>query len=79
PEFNILQESRSALEWIRANPAKKKTAKGMRNFLSGWLRRTYDKGNYGKPGMRPRGSGHGGTLTFSEAVELGFGSEDKNQ
>lgn len=44
PGIDALAECRKALQWSRDNPTKRKTAKGMPKFLSGWLSRAQDSG-----------------------------------
>jgi hypothetical protein len=50
PGMDILAEARKALQWIRDNPEKRKTAKGLPRFLGSWLTRAND---------RPAGNGNG--------------------
>lgn len=47
PNLDVLAECRKASAWIQANCGKRKTARGMPNFLVSWLNRSSD---------RPRGS-----------------------
>jgi hypothetical protein len=52
PGVDVLGECRKAHSWIDANPSRRKTANGMKNFLHGWMSRTNDRGR--KPtGMFP--------------------------
>lgn len=44
PSIDVLEECRKALAWVLAAPERKKTAKGMRKFLTGWLTRCQDRG-----------------------------------
>jgi hypothetical protein len=44
PAVDVLAESRRALQWVRDNPTKKKTAKGMPAFLHRWFGRVQDQG-----------------------------------
>jgi len=48
PGIDIPNECKKALQWIRDNPTKRKTARGMPKFLGGWLSRANDK--YKPPG-----------------------------
>jgi hypothetical protein len=41
---DVLTECRKALAWVRANPAKRKTAGGMREFLFRWMSREQNSG-----------------------------------
>lgn len=45
--LNVDRELKRARQWLVDNPTKKKTAKGMPKFLSGWLARENDKGGRG--------------------------------
>ena len=40
PAIDIEFELRKASQWLKDNPSKRKTSKGMTRFLSGWLGRT---------------------------------------
>jgi hypothetical protein len=44
PAVDVRQQCRAALAWVRANPAKRKTAGGMPAFLARWLAREQDRG-----------------------------------
>lgn len=44
PAVNCAQEVKKAKAWIKANPAKAKTYRGMAKFLNGWMSRQQDKG-----------------------------------
>lgn len=44
PNIDVLSEMRKAVAWVLANPAKRKTAKGMPRFLVSWLMRVVDTG-----------------------------------
>lgn len=48
PAVDVRREMRAALAWVRANPGRKKTAAGMRRFLTTWLTRTNDRGGAGR-------------------------------
>jgi hypothetical protein len=43
PKLDILNESRRALAWVLADPMRKKTARGMKRFLTGWFGRSSDR------------------------------------
>lgn len=55
PSLDVLQQVRSALAWVKANPSKKKTPDGMRRFLTNWLNKSQSRGEggNGKPSVRP--------------------------
>jgi len=42
PALDVLGECRKAAAWISADPARRKTAKGMARFLVGWLNKAVD-------------------------------------
>ncbi len=44
PALDVLAECRKAMAWIIASPERKKTARGMRKFLTGWLSRSQNRG-----------------------------------
>lgn len=46
PNLSIPVEMRKALAWVRANPGRRKTGRGMAKFLVGWLTRATD-GHHG--------------------------------
>ena len=43
PTIDVLSEARKALAWIEANPARRKTAKGMPRFIVNWLNRATER------------------------------------
>jgi hypothetical protein len=47
PSRDVLAESRRALAWVQAKPGRRKTARGMKAFLVGWLSRAQDRGGNG--------------------------------
>jgi len=44
PAANIMQELRKMKGWLDANPAKRKTRKGIKKFITSWLAREQDRG-----------------------------------
>lgn len=44
PGLDVKQQLRSAQDWLRNTPAKRKTAKGLSRFLGSWLTRANDSG-----------------------------------
>ena len=44
PSLDVLAEARKALAWVNASPERRKTFRGMRKFLVGWLSRAQDRG-----------------------------------
>jgi hypothetical protein len=47
PNVDVFGECRKALAWVRANPGRRKTSRGMPAFLVNWLGRTVDRQNGG--------------------------------
>lgn len=45
PSVNIKQEFRNMRGWCMSNPTKRKTRRGIRRFVTGWLSRQQDSGN----------------------------------
>ncbi|MBE6129578.1 MAG: transcriptional regulator [Erysipelotrichaceae bacterium] len=45
PSVDVKQQFREMRGWCIANPAKRKTKKGIARFVNGWLSRTQDKGS----------------------------------
>ena len=45
PSVDVVAEGRKARTWCVANPAKRKTAKGMAKFLFNWITRAVNSGN----------------------------------
>ena len=44
PSVDIIQELRKMRGWLDANPTNRKTKRGIRRFVNGWLSREQDKG-----------------------------------
>lgn len=44
PVIDVRAECRKALAWVKANPGRQKTAKGMPRFLNSWIARAVDSG-----------------------------------
>lgn len=44
PAVDVIQQLREMREWCRNNPAKRKTAKGVRSFITRWLAKEQDRG-----------------------------------
>lgn len=58
PHQDVLGECRKALAWVLASPERRKTARGMRKFLTGWLTRSQDRGPPAlRTGTTPRPAG----------------------
>lgn len=48
PAIDVLQQLRSMVGWLDANPTKRKTKQGIKRFINNWLSRTQDKGGVKK-------------------------------
>lgn len=44
PTVDVVSQCRSALAWVLANPGRRKTARGMRKFLTAWIERNINSG-----------------------------------
>ncbi len=53
PGVDVVAECRRALQWLRDNPARKKTARGIPKFLGSWLGRAQDRGPTTRPPASP--------------------------
>lgn len=62
PKLDILSECRAALAWVRADASRRKTAKGMRAFLTGWVTRSNDR-------PRPTTSANGRVPTAAQTLK----------
>ena len=58
PAVNVEQELRRMIAWLEANPAKRKTRRGIERFINGWLARTQDSGSKGQKEVRNATHGH---------------------
>lgn len=54
PAVDVPQEIRKMIGWLDANPKKRKTKRGVKNFINGWLSREQDRGGKSKQQL-PRG------------------------
>ena len=56
PAVNVIQQLREMREWCLNNPAKRKTARGVRSFITRWLAKEQDRGGkyYSQPAEKPR-------------------------
>jgi len=55
PAVDVRQELREMRGWLDANPARRKTAKGIKRFITNWLGKEQDRG--GKVAQHPAASG----------------------
>lgn len=78
PSLDVMAEFRKALQWIRDNPSKRKTARGMPSFLTAWLSRSQNRpaGQFGGVQKAGRSTGASG-LTPEEIARYGQWREAK--
>lgn len=65
PGLDVVGGARTALAWVRASPTRRKTGRGMRKFLTGWLTRCVDRGAHSPAGLTtgsPKTAGNHGNL-----------------
>ena len=53
PAVDVIQQLREMREWCLNNPAKRKTARGVRGFITRWLAKEQDRG--GRKGAKGPG------------------------
>ena len=53
PDIDVYQEINAMVGWCDANPAKRKTARGLNKFINSWLQRANTGG--GSPFAKPKG------------------------
>ena len=72
PDVDVLAEAKKARAWILASPERRKTARGMRRFLVGWLSRSNDKRRSYSHQGRENATAHAlrAAREFKEAIEL---------
>lgn len=59
PAIDVEQEFRKMCGWLDSNPRNRKTARGIKRFITGWLSRAQDKA----PAYRPQPTGNRGMGT----------------
>jgi hypothetical protein len=57
PKINIQEQLRKAALWLQTNQERRKTARGMPKFLSGWIERS-SNGPHGERTGKPSGNGN---------------------
>jgi hypothetical protein len=72
PSIDVEFEMRKACQWIKDNPSKRKTAKGMPSFLTNWLSRTQDRSGNGfnRPNTQASKPGYHNPEAASQFTEL---------
>jgi len=63
PDVDVVEQFRAAFRWIKASPERRKTARGMRKFLHGWIERSLS----GSRGMQSVGTTGPPRQTASES------------
>lgn len=67
PAVDVRQQLRGMKGWLLANPAKRKTKRGINRFINSWLSKRQDRGGDGNP------AGRG----YQQASESGYGARLK--
>ena len=67
PAVDVRQQLRSMKGWLLANPAKRKTKRGINRFINGWLVKRQDRGGGGNPV----------SMGYQQASESGYGARLK--
>ena len=70
PLVDIMQELRKMVGWIEANPKRRKTKRGILNFINSWLSKTQDKG--GKNGY---GTNIGNSIKDDKEIQTEWNRE----
>ena len=78
PQMDVVAELSRARQWLRDNPAKLKTPRGMTRFLGAWLSRANDGGKYIPRAGAPERFGpyHEARVLFLKEIERTPGWED---
>lgn len=72
PDLDVERQIRLALAWVEDNPGKKKTANGMKKYITSWLTRAQNRGDGARASpayQQPKG--HGG-MSYEEAEKRGL-------
>lgn len=73
PTLDVEGECRKALLWIQSNPDKRKTAKGMMQFLFNWMSNAQNRGPSRRPAQSAADQSHGRVAAKSEQTVVGGG------
>ena len=76
PSLDVLGEFRVALQWLRDNPTRRKTALGMGKFLGSWLGRAQNNGNARSVGVASGASREQQRLNSTFAAIARFARDD---
>lgn len=66
PAVDVMQELRGMKGWLLSNPAKRKTKRGIKRFINGWLSREQDRE---KSAYRQEGNGTAYKERIAELIE----------
>ncbi len=66
PAIDVEQEFRKMCGWLDSNPRNRKTARGIKRFITGWLSRAQDKAPAYRP--QPGGNRNIGTEQYMEST-----------
>lgn len=72
PAVDVIQQLRNMKGWLDANPTRKKTRKGIKRFINGWLSREQDRGSGRQQGCNHAGRAMGDLQTLHDL----FSEED---
>lgn len=73
PAVDIMQQLRAMIGWCEANPAKRKTKRGINKFINGWLAREQDRGGVGSAANWGNNQISGGSSGNSSRVQPRYG------
>ena len=68
PAIDVEQEFRKMCGWLDSNPRNRKTARGIKRFITGWLSRAQDKAPAYRP--HPGGNRNIGTEQYMESTAV---------
>ncbi len=71
PAVDIMAELRKMVGWLDANPKKRKTRRGIGQFINGWLSREQDKGHIKPTSKATNGQSFNTEEFFDKAVARG--------
>ena len=74
PGVDVVEQFRAAFRWVKANPERRKTARGMRKFLHGWIERSLSRPG-GPQGVGTTGPPRQARETMAERLAKRFAVE----
>lgn len=76
PAVDVEQEFRNMRGWLDSNPTKRKTARGIKRFITGWLSREQDKPHFGRGNTYAPASVGNRNMSTSQYMETTAGWND---